>query len=56
MELFALTYAWKVSLALIFIFFVLFPAIVTVLLAYSISLTLGERNQNLEDRRRAPGA
>jgi hypothetical protein len=56
MELFALSYAWKISLALIFIFFVLFPALVTVLLAAAISGTLGERAQNLADRRRGPNA
>jgi hypothetical protein len=56
MELFALSYAWKISLALVFIFFVLFPAIVTVLLAYAFSQTIGERTQNIEDRRRGPAA
>jgi archaellum component FlaG (FlaF/FlaG flagellin family) len=56
MELIAMSYAWKVSLALIFIFFVLFPAIVTVLLAAAVSGTLGERAQNLADRRRGPTA
>jgi hypothetical protein len=54
MELFALSYAWKISLALVFIFFVLFPALVTVLLGFAVSQTLGERAANLEDRR--PGA
>jgi len=56
MELIALSYAWKISLALIFIFFVLFPALVTVLLAAAASGTIAERSENLEDRRRAPGA
>jgi predicted anti-sigma-YlaC factor YlaD len=50
--LLALSEAWKASLALIFIFGVLFPAIVTGLIVFAIGQAMAERQQNLARRSR----
>ena len=51
--LLALSEAWKATLGLIFIFGVLFPAIVTGLIVFAIAQALAERSQNLERRGRS---
>jgi hypothetical protein len=50
-EIIALSTAWKDSLALIGIFGVLFPALVTGLLIFAIGQSLGERADNVAQRR-----
>ena len=47
----ALSEAWQVSIALIGIFGVLFPAIVTGCIAFAVAQAVSERQQNLERRR-----
>ena len=51
MLLFALSEAWKVSLAMIGLFGVLFPALVTGLIVFAAAQAAAERQQNLERRR-----
>ncbi len=46
----ALSEAWKVSIALIFIFGVLFPAIVTGCIVFAVAQAMSERQQNLRRR------
>ena len=48
--LFALSEGWQVSLALIGLFGVLFPAIVTGLIIFAAAQAMAERQQNLERR------
>ena len=50
MDLIALSDAWKASLALIGIFGVIFPALVTGLLVFAIAQSAAERQENLERR------
>jgi predicted anti-sigma-YlaC factor YlaD len=50
--LLALSEAWKATLALLFIFGVLFPAIVTGLIVFAIAQAMAERAQNLQRRTR----
>ena len=47
--MFALT-AWSVSIALIAVFGVIFPALVTGLIAFAVAQGLAERQQNAERR------
>jgi hypothetical protein len=46
--LMALSEAWQTSLALIGLFGVLFPAIVTGLIIFAVAQAMAERQQNLE--------
>ena len=48
MLLLALSYATKTTIALLFIFAVLFPAIVTGLIVFAIAQATAERQQNQE--------
>jgi hypothetical protein len=48
---FALDDAAQATIALVVVFFVVFPAIATGLIAFAISQALGERQDNLERRR-----
>jgi hypothetical protein len=48
----ALSEAWKATIGLLFIFAVLFPAIVTGLIVFAIAQAMAERQQNLERRTR----
>jgi hypothetical protein len=48
--LFALSEAWQVSIALIGLFGVLFPAIVTGLIIFAAAQAMTERQRNLERR------
>jgi hypothetical protein len=50
MELIALSEAWKASIALIAVFGVVFPALVTGLIVFAIAQAAAERQQNLERR------
>jgi hypothetical protein len=50
--LLALSEAWTVSIALIAIFGIVFPALVTGLIAFAAAQALAERKQNLERRQR----
>ena len=47
----ALSDAWTFSLGLIFIFGVLFPALVTGLIVFAVIRAIGERQENEENRR-----
>jgi hypothetical protein len=46
----ALSEAWKVSIALIGLFGVVFPALVTGLIIFAVAQAMAERQQNLERR------
>ena len=46
----ALSEAWKVSIALIGLFGVVFPALVTGLIIFAAAQAMAERQQNLERR------
>ena len=48
----ALSDAWTFSLGLIFIFGVLFPALVTGLIIFAVAQSLGERQENEARRNR----
>ena len=48
--LFALSEAWKVTIALIGLFGVVFPALVTGLIIFAVAQAMAERQQNLERR------
>jgi hypothetical protein len=48
----ALSEAWKVSIADIAVWVILFPALVTGLIAYAIAQALGERRENEAARNR----
>jgi hypothetical protein len=48
--LFALSEAWQTTIALVGLFGVLFPAIVTGLIIFAAAQALAERQQNLERR------
>ena len=50
MDLIALSDAWKASLALIAVFGVIFPALVTGLIAFAIAQAAAERQENLARR------
>ena len=50
MDLIALSDAWKASIALIAVFGVVFPALVTGLIVFAIAQAAAERQQNLERR------
>ena len=50
MDLIALSDAWKASLALIAVFGVVFPALVTGLIVFAIAQAAAERRQNLARR------
>jgi Na+-translocating ferredoxin:NAD+ oxidoreductase RnfE subunit len=52
MTLIALSYAWKVSIGLIFIFGVLFPAIVTGCIVFAVAQAMSERQQNTARQQR----
>jgi hypothetical protein len=52
MVLIALSEAWKVSIALIGLFGVVFPALVTGLIIFAVAQAAAERQQNLERRSR----
>jgi hypothetical protein len=52
--LLALDEAWKVTIALIVVFGIAFPALVTGLIAFAVAQVLAERKQNIE-RRHAHG-
>jgi hypothetical protein len=52
MTVFALSEAWQVSIALIFIFGILFPAIVTGCIAFAVAQAVSERQQNVRRRER----
>jgi hypothetical protein len=52
MDLIALSDAWKASIALIAVFGVIFPALVTGLVVFAVAQALGERAENLERRAR----
>lgn len=47
MDLIALSDAWKASLALIAVFGVIFPALVTGLIVFAVAQAFGERQENL---------
>jgi hypothetical protein len=49
-ELLALSEAWKVSIALIVIFGIVFPGLVTGLIAFAAAQALAERRENLRRR------
>jgi K+-transporting ATPase c subunit len=46
----ALSEAWKVSIALIVIFGIVFPALVTGLIAFAAAQAMAERQENLRRR------
>ena len=48
MDLIALSDAWKASIALIAVFGVIFPALVTGLLVFAVAQVMAERRENLE--------
>jgi hypothetical protein len=48
--LIALSYAWKVTIALVALFGIVFPALVTGLIAFAAAQMVAERKQNLERR------
>ena len=50
MDLIALSDAWKASIALIAVFGVVFPALVTGLIVFAVAQAAAERQQNLERR------
>ena len=50
--LFALSYAAKANLAIIGLWVILFPALVTGLIAFAVAQATAERSQNLERRNR----
>ena len=50
MTVVALSEAWQVSIALIFIFGVLFPAIVTGCIVFAVAQAMTERQQNVRRR------
>jgi len=50
--LFALSEAWKVTIALLGLFGVVFPAIVTGLIIFAAAQAMAERQQNIERRAR----
>jgi hypothetical protein len=52
MDLIALSDAWKASIALIAVFGVVFPALVTGLIAFAIAQATAERRENLARRTR----
>jgi hypothetical protein len=51
--LFALSEAWQTTLALVGLFGVLFPALVTGLIVFAVAQAAAERQQNLERRQGA---
>jgi hypothetical protein len=51
-ELFALDYAAKATIALIAVFGVVFPALVTGLLIFAVAQAAAERQENIERRAR----
>jgi hypothetical protein len=50
MDLIALSDAWKASIALIAVFGVVFPALVTGLIMFAVAQAAAERQDNLERR------
>jgi hypothetical protein len=48
--LIALSYAWKVTIALVALFGIVFPALVTGLIAFAAAQMVAERKHNLERR------
>ena len=50
--LLALSDAWKANIALIVVFGVIFPALVTGLIAFAIAQAMAERRENLARRHR----
>jgi hypothetical protein len=48
--LLALSEAWKVSIALIVVFGIVFPALVTGLIAFAVGQGLAERRENVRRR------
>ena len=50
MDLIALSDAWKATIALIAVFGVVFPALVTGLIVFAVAQAAAERQQNLERR------
>ena len=50
MDLIALSDAWKASIALIAVFGVIFPALVTGLLVFAVAQAMAERRENFERR------
>jgi Na+-translocating ferredoxin:NAD+ oxidoreductase RnfE subunit len=50
MTVLALSEAWKVSISLIFIFGILFPAIVTGCIVFAVAQAISERQQNVRRR------
>ena len=50
MDLIALSDAWKASIALIAIFGVIFPALVTGLIVFAVAQAAAERQENLARR------
>ena len=50
MDLIALSDAWKASIALIAVFGVIFPALMTGLIVFAVAQAAAERQQNLERR------
>jgi hypothetical protein len=48
--LFALSEAWQTTIALVGLFGVLFPALVTGLIVFAVAQAMAERQQNLERR------
>jgi hypothetical protein len=52
MDLIALNDAWKASIALIAVFGVVFPALVTGLIVFAVAQAAAERQENLERRAR----
>ena len=52
MDLIALSEAWKASIALIVVFGVVFPALVTGLIVFAVAQAAAERQENLERRAR----
>ena len=52
MDLIALSDAWKATIALIAVFGVVFPALVTGLIVFAVAQAAAERQENLERRAR----
>ena len=50
MDLIALSDAWKASIALIAIFGVIFPALVTGLIVFAVAQAMAERQENIARR------
>jgi F0F1-type ATP synthase membrane subunit c/vacuolar-type H+-ATPase subunit K len=50
MDLIALSDGWKASIALIAVFGVIFPALVTGLLVFAVAQAMAERRENIERR------